>query len=436
MSRHSQSADFSTEHEDIWTVQRLNQAVARTIETTPALQNIWLEGEISNLNYHTSGHIYFSLKDERSAISCTFFRGSNRNLKVKLENGMMLLVYGGVSVYQVRGNYQFNVQRVSLSGEGELRIRIEQLKKKLAEEGLFSPERKKRIPLMPLNIGVATAATGAAIQDIIRVSRTRFPDINILLSPCLVQGEGAVNSIVSAIHALQDPRFGIDVIIAGRGGGSFEDLMPFNEEPVVRAFAECTIPIVSAVGHQIDHPLTDLAADAYAATPSAAAELVVPLYDHVMQRLDETEIRLARAVEQPLRYGREQLNRISESRVHTRPESILEPFFQSVDIIWKDINHQMKNILLSARNRMDTTERFVNAYEKSISRKRNMFNVLSERLENFSPLGTLKRGFAIARRTDGTVIRRATDVKKGDTVEVLPGSGRITAIVESVQKEL
>lgn len=428
--------DYSTqENADIWSVQSLNRAVAHTIENSPSLQNIWLEGEVSNLNYHTSGHIYFSLKDERSAISCTYFRNANRNLTVKLENGMKLLLYGGVSVYQVRGNYQFNVQKVSLSGEGELRIRIEQLKKKLNAEGLFSAQRKKQIPLMPLTVGVATAATGAAIQDIIRVTRKRFPGMNIVLSPCIVQGDEAVNSIVSAIHALQHPDFQIDVIIAGRGGGSFEDLMPFNEEPVVRAFAECTIPIVSAVGHQIDHPLSDLAADQYAATPSAAAELVVPLYEHVIQRLDESEMRLLRAVELPVKSGREYLNRIHISRVFVKPGSITEPFSQSLDWCWKDLNQKMMNHLLVARHRLNEADRFIPAYEKSLTAKQNRFQLMSERLENFSPLGTLKRGFSVVRSFDGKVIRNAKDVKAGQSIEILPGSGRIKATVDAVQSD-
>ena len=334
---------------DVWSVSRLNQTISNVLQSESAIQGIWLEGEIFNLTYHNSGHIYFSLKDQKSTVNCTFFKGANQKLKgLRLQVGMQIMAFGGVSVYQPRGNYQFNVQRVTLAGEGELRLRIEQLKKKLHQEGLFNPEKKRPLPFLPLTIGVATASTGAAIQDIIRVSRYRFPEINILLAPCVVQGEGAVSSIVSAIQALNDPSLGVDVIIAGRGGGSFEDLMAFNEEPVVRAYADSRVPIVSAVGHEIDSPLTDLAADAYAPTPSAAAEKVVPVRQDLEQMLDDADYRMANALSQRLRNVKDRVIRVATSAVYENPMAILKHPAETLQWQLRELQSSMQSTYIQS----------------------------------------------------------------------------------------
>ncbi len=415
----------------VWSIQRLNTVVRENLQGNPLLQNIWIEGEIFNLTYHSSGHIYFSLKDEASEIRCTFFRGANLKFRdVKLQNGMKILAGGGVSVFVQRGSYQFNVTRVMIAGEGELRLRIERLKKRLQEEGLFDPARKRPFPYLPLTIGVATAATGAAIRDIIRVARTRFPRINILLAPCLVQGEGSVSSIVEAIRALNDPRFGVDVIIAGRGGGSFEDLMSFNEEPVVRAFAESRVPILSAVGHEIDHPLSDLAADAFAPTPSAAVERLLPVYEDLRESLEDSGYRLRVALNSRHRREKERLLRIFKSRVHENPRSILEGAYQSLDMITRELQLSMVRHLKESRMALLNFNVLPGLYEKNLARNQRRFSVAAERLENFSPLGTLQRGYAVVRDQKGTVIRSANQVKVGESLEILLHEGRLEVKVE------
>ena len=238
----------------VYTVAELTRSIKRTLEGRAEFNNLWVKGEIFNLTVHSSGHIYFSLRDNDAVISAVFFRHANRNLTFKLKEGMNILALGSITVYEKRGSYQINVSMVKQEGLGELQKRIEMLKQKLAAEGVFSPERKRPIPFLPRRLGIATSPTGAAVQDIIKVALRRYPTIEIIIAPAVVQGVDAPVSIARAIEELNRPEYRIDCIIAGRGGGSFEDLMPFNEELVVRAFYNSRVPIISAVGHQIDHP--------------------------------------------------------------------------------------------------------------------------------------------------------------------------------------
>ena len=420
---------------DVWTVSRLNQTISSVLQSESAIQGIWLEGEIFNLTYHSSGHIYFSLKDERSTVNCTFFRGANQKLKgLKLQVGMQIMAFGGVSVYQPRGNYQFNVQRVTLAGEGELRLRIEQLKKKLHEEGLFNPENKRPLPFLPITVGVATAPTGAAIQDIIRVCRYRFPEVNILLAPCVVQGEGAIRSIVAAIEALNDPSLEVDVIIAGRGGGSFEDLMAFNEEEVVRAYAKSEVPIVSAVGHEIDSPLSDLAADAFAPTPSAAAEKVVPVREDLEQMLDDADYRMATALGQRLRNVKDRVVRVAGSNVYQNPMAILNHPAEKLQWQLREMQSSMQSLYVESLRGLERYSHLPVLYQREMDRHSRKYSLLAERLDNFSPLGTLKRGFSVVRDSTGKVVRKAADLARGQDVELLFAEGKARATVNSTEK--
>lgn len=418
---------------EIFSVAWLSKAIRETLTREESLQNIWIEGEIFNLTYHSSGHVYFSLKDNEAVINCTFFRGANMRFRhIRMKEGMQLLAFGGVSVYPPRGSYQFNVQRITLAGEGELRLKIEELKKKLYREGLFDPGRKRPLPYLPTTVGVATAPTGAAIQDIIRVTRTRFPHMNLLLAPCVVQGEGAARSVKKAIEALQDPRWGVDVIIAGRGGGSFEDLMAFNEEEVVRAFAESTIPIVSAVGHEIDNPLSDLAADAYAATPSAAAERVVPEYEGLIERVDECGLRVRMALKNRHRQAREYFLRLLGSRVYLNPKTMLEQPAQRLDLVSKDLRSRMRELTRESVYRLTRFDNLPALYEKNLSRLSKRFDLATERLQNFSPLATLGRGFSVVRDGERNVVRRSAAVKVGQELEIILGEGRLKASVDEI----
>ncbi len=416
---------------DVWTPSRLNLTVRDRLQGDPGLQGIWIEGEVFNLNYHTSGHVYFSLKDAQSAVRCTFFRNANQRHKhIRLQNGMRILAAGGLSVYTPRGEYQFNVQRVMLAGEGELRLKIEELKKRLHAEGLFDPARKQALPFLPTTVGVATAPTGAAVRDIHRTLRRRFPNVNILLAPCVVQGDDASVSIVEAIEALNDPRFGVDVIIAGRGGGSFEDLLPFNDEAVVRAYANSRVPIVSAVGHEIDHPLSDLAADVYAPTPTGAAEMVVPVYEDLVETVDDCGLRLRVALHNRHRSERDRLNRIFTSRVYENPQSMFQERAQSLDILSRELRQALQARVARARSELQNSAGMSMLFERNLSRFARRFSIADERLQNFSPLGTLQRGFAVVRNAKKDVIRRAKDVRVGEELQVLLGEGELWVKVE------
>ena len=261
-----------------------------------------------------------------------------------------------------------------------------------------------------------------------------FPEINILLAPCVVQGEGAVSSIVSAIQALNDPSLGVDVIIAGRGGGSFEDLMAFNEEPVVRAYADSRVPIVSAVGHEIDSPLTDLAADAYAPTPSAAAEKVVPVRQDLEQMLDDADYRMANALSQRLRNVKDRVIRVATSAVYENPMAILKHPAETLQWQLRELQSSMQSTYIQSLRSLEKFSHLPMLYQRELDRQTNRYSVLSERLDNFSPLGTLKRGFSVVRDSNGKVIRRAADLKKDQEVELLFGEGRAKARIESTEK--
>ncbi|MCE9599390.1 MAG: exodeoxyribonuclease VII large subunit [Spirochaetia bacterium] len=417
----------------ILTIGQINTIVRDVLASELHLQNIWIEGEISNLVTHTSGHIYFSLKDESSALACTFFKGANqRNRDVKIANGLRIQARGGISVFVPRGQYQFNVQQVLPAGEGLLRLKIEQLKRKLHAEGLFAGEKKRPLPSFPFTLGIATAPTGAAIQDIIRVARSRFPSINLLLAPCMVQGPEAADSIAYAIDLLNRPELEVDVIIAGRGGGSFEDLLPFNDEMVVRAFARSRVPIVSAVGHEIDHPLTDLAADDYAATPSAAVQKVVPIIGEIMDRVEECALRLRYSLLQNHKRGKDRLQRVLTSRVHKKPTAMLEPAFMELDALDRGINTAMRARINHNQRQLETFQNLSMLYSSRVQEFWEHFRIVEERLTNFSPLGTLKRGYSILRNVDKKILRRAKETRPGEKLEVILSEGKLLVHVDQV----
>src|SRR6056297_978600 len=338
--------------EQVYSISQITAVIKQVLQNTPELNGVWIRGEISNVTYHSSGHIYFTLKDEKAVISAVFFKNVNKNLTFRMKEGMTILAFGGVSLFERRGSYQFMVYKVRQEGMGELLQKIEELRKKLFDAGLFDPARKKQLPRLPRRIGVLTSPTGAAVRDIIKVAMRRFPNIEILLAPAKVQGEGSVESIVLGIEELNRPAWGVDVIIAGRGGGSFEDLMAFNEEPVVRAFANSRLPIISAVGHQIDHPLSDEAADVAAATPSQAAELALP----VKQELHDTIQHYLRRAYQHLLSGmrdyRTRLTGVQERRVLRNPMELVQYRQMTLTDIENQITGAMQRQVNLQRNRL------------------------------------------------------------------------------------
>lgn len=418
-----------------YTVAEINGLIKSEVENNPMLGSVWVRGEVYNLTYHSSGHIYFTLKDDSSSISAVFFKYANKNLKFKLEDGMKVLVYGGVTVFEKRGSYQLNVLQVRPEGAGELQKRIEQLKKKLAAEGIFDQSRKKKLPFLPARLGIVTSPTGAAVRDIIKVALRRYPNIEIVLAPAKVQGDDAAMTIAAAIKELNRPEWKIDLIIAGRGGGSFEDLMPFNEEAVVRAFADSVVPIISAVGHQIDHPLCDDAADVAAPTPSAAAELAVPVKSDLIDEIEYLKTRMFNALANTYTGYRTALKNLVSKRIFRDPYEILN----SRQILLSDIENRMVNLMKhrvsSEREKLLRLPDIYRLQKKLLVQKKHDLELLVQNLNNLSPLNIMLRGYSIVTDRNKKIIKSVEKLKQGDTVEIRLTDGFAGAVISSVRKE-
>ncbi len=364
----------------IYTVSELNKHVREVITFEPTLQQVWLQGEVSNLTKHSSGHYYFTLKDENSQISCVSFRSVNRNLRFEVEKDMKLLVFGNVDLYTVRGQYQFQVLDMRPDGVGELYKAYEQLKKRLDEEGLFDSAHKQFLPDFPRKVGVATSPTGAAIHDIINVMKRRYP-VEIMLAPTVVQGEQSADSIVKSIEMLN--RADVDVIILGRGGGSLEDLWSFNEEKVARAIYSSQIPIISAVGHETDYTIADFVADVRAPTPSAAAEIAAPDREETKRWIEKLEKTLGSEMVHLLETQRQTLDSL---RRHIEPSKLERLYLQQ----WQHIDEISERLPRIMKHKMET--------------KGSMLTSAAGRLNAVSPLNTLARGYGIVRDNTGIVI--------------------------------
>jgi len=415
----------------IYTISELTRIIKRSFEDNPDFNNIWIVGEISNLTYHSSGHIYFTLKDDTSVISAVFFKYLNKKLSFRLEEGMSVFALGSISVFEKRGSYQFIVSQLKLEGIGELQKRIEQLKKRLLTEGIFDPIHKKKLPFLPRRIGVVTSPTGAALRDIIKVATRRFPNIEILIGPAKVQGSDAASSITRAIEALNDPLLGVDVIIAGRGGGSFEDLMPFNEEIVVRAFHNSRVPIISAVGHQIDHPLSDDAADIAAPTPSAAAELCIPVKSDLLDFIDYLTGRANSALLSKIRESSSRISGIVSRRVFVEPRELVYSRALLVVDNEKRLLSRMKHIIIEKRlifNSLPDVNASIRIFLKD---KAHRYGLAVHALEKLSPLSIMKRGYSIAKDQYDMVIKKIDDVSIGQYIKLLLYDGFLDCEVKS-----
>ncbi len=371
----------------IGTVSRVNNYIKRLLDSRPVLNDLWVKGEISNFKRHSSGHIYLTLKDEHSVLKAVMFRSSAAGLKFAAEDGMKVLAHGRVSVYEAGGAYQLYIDEMTPDGVGALYLEYERLKKQLEEEGLFDQRYKKPIPRCPSRIGVVTAPTGAAVRDIINVATRRFPLAEIVIYPALVQGVGAKESIVKAIEYFNRTKT-VDTIIAGRGGGSIEDLWAFNEECVARAIFASEIPIISAVGHETDFTIADFVADLRAPTPSAAAEISVPSALELTRLIAMTKTRMISSVQARI----ENMELRIRHMMPRDPQDKINENSQTLDIILKRIE---------------------NAYRLSISSDRERLGELCGKLNALSPLKTLARGYAIPTLEDGTVLRTASEFKNG-----------------------
>jgi len=402
---------MQSEEEKIYTVTAVTRLIKYTLEES--FPSIWVEGEISNYIHHSSGHRYLSLKDENATIKLTIWRSVGQGLKFEPEDGMKVRAFGDISVYEKGGNYQLNVKRLVPVGVGELEIAFRQLYEKLSKEGLFEPDRKITIPEYPLKVGIVTSPTGAAIRDMIQIGRRRNDAVQLILYPAQVQGKGAELSIIAGIEYF-DRRSDIDVIITGRGGGSLEDLWAFNEEALVRAIADCRKPIVTAIGHEIDTTLSDLAADLRAPTPSAAAELVIWDKTAFIEGLKEYLQRLRNALSAMAESKRAELNQLITRPVFKRPETFVREREQYLDNLEK---------------------RFAAVGKILFEKQKNGLSLALSRLESLSPLAILKRGYAVIKGfPGGKMIRSISAVNKDETVEALLNDGSLIARVEEINR--
>lgn len=370
-------------------------------------QNIAVQGEVSNFVHHTSGHMYFSLKDDQSRIKAVMFRRYNQQLDFIPKNGETLIALGSIGVYEPNGEYQLYVEFLLPMGVGELHIAFEQLKSKLEAEGLFDSSRKMSLPFLPQRVGVITSPTGAALRDIIQVAKRRNPNIRMLIFPALVQGEGAPQSLINALNQAQATD--VDVMIMGRGGGSFEELSAFNDEGVARAIANSKIPIVSAVGHETDFTIADFVADLRAPTPSAAAELVVPQYRDLMQTIAHFQERLEGAILRNLSVQRNSLKGLTERAIFQHPQLLIARRRQGVDELWTSLVQNQNHYLKLRRAELGG---------------------LGGKLETLSPLGTLARGYSICHNQQGDLLTRVNQVEDGEIVHVKLHEGELICRVE------
>ena len=396
----------------VYTVLQINRYIKGVLEDDYILASLWIKGEVSNYKKHSSGHIYFTLKDDKSAIDCIMFKEYASMMPFELYNGLDVIVCGYVSVYEKSGAYKFYVQIVDPQGKGGLAAAFEELKNKLEAEGIFDPDYKREIEKRPDTVAVITSPTGAAVRDIIQIAGRRNPNVRIVLCPALVQGDKAAESIVNAIKTVNE--WGkADTIILGRGGGSMEDLWPFNEEIVARAIFASEIPVISAVGHETDFTIADFAADLRAPTPSAAAELAVNSLDEDAEIISAKETRLVRAYKGYLHSRKLELSLAANKIVLSSPDIKLE---------------QRKRELNDLKNRFESAEREILNGEKAA------FAVRLNRLEALSPLAVLKRGYSVAYVGDN-IIKDASSVKKGDDIRLFLGMGRVAAVVKGIEAD-
>jgi len=378
------------------------------LDGDPLLNDVWVRGEISNFHHHTSGHMYFTLKDETSCVRAVMFRSAGRLLKFSPEDGQRVIARGSVSVYERSGQYQLYVSEMQTDGIGDLHLAFKQLVQKLEREGLFARELKRPLPVLPERVGVVTSPTGAAWRDVRKVARSRYPNIHLVLAPVGVQGEGAAAGIIRGLRLL-DHRGDIDVIILARGGGSIEDLWAFNDEDLARAIRASSRPVVTGVGHETDVTIADLAADVRAATPSNAAEVVVPSKAELSQNVGVLTGRLERAVRVGLERRRQAALNLARARALTRPERLLDGPRQRLD----DLGRSLEAALT---RRLDVLEA--------------QRGVLAGRLDALSPLAVLARGYAVCRRSrDGRIVGSVIDVAPGEGVEVRVADGLVECTV-------
>ncbi len=411
------------------TVSQLTKYIKYKLDNDINLREVYLKGEISNFKAHTRGHFYFTIKDEGSRINAVMFASSASKVKFTPEDGMKILVTGRISVYEATGGYQIYVNEMMEDGVGNLYVAFEQLKKKLASEGLFDDRYKKPIPKIPERVGVITASTGAAIRDIISTINRRFPLTEVILLPSLVQGEGAKEDIVRQIKKAED--YNLDVLIVGRGGGSIEDLWAFNEEIVARAIFECPIPIISAVGHEIDFTIADFVADLRAPTPTGAAEIAVPNKTDVINYINQLNLRSRKAVGTILELKKKRLDNIKEHYILNNPLDLYSAKIQKLDYLTESLVKNYKVIIDKEKiklNNIKTRPLFSNPLV-ILDKTKQKYTLLLGKLDALSPLKTLERGYGIIKLNEKAVTS-IKDLKKDDLINIELKDGSKEAIIK------
>jgi exodeoxyribonuclease VII large subunit len=435
---------------DIYTVSRLNREVKALLEGT--FPPIWIEGEISNLSRPASGHIYFSLKDAQSQVRCAFFRQYHRQLGITLKDGLQVLTRARVSLYEGRGDYQIIIEFLEEAGAGALRRAFDALKLRLSKEGLFDAVRKKPIPKLPRRIGIVTSTSGAVLHDILTTLRRRFPAIAVMVYPVQVQGDGAAEKIAASIR-MADARRECDALILARGGGSLEDLWPFNSEIVARAIYACSIPIVSGIGHETDFTIADMAADARAPTPTAAAEMLSPDQQEWLAQFARIETRLVTEIRGRLRNRSQHLDWLSARLIH--PKHRVRLLQQAFSSVYQRLQSAQISILRQSRSRwhmmiarllqhspqsrlqevshrhLHLSTRLITVIERDLERSNFRLRQIMQTLHALSPLATLARGYAIVQRpATGVIVTDATDIKTGERIRARLARGSLDCLVE------
>ena len=396
---------------NIYTIRQVNRYISNMFTQDFMLNRIYVKGEVSNCKYHTSGHIYFSLKDDSGSLACVMFAGSRSGLKFHMENGQSIIVLGNISVYERDGKYQLYAKEIVLDGIGLLYEKFQAMKQELEDMGMFAPEYKQPIPAFSRRVGIVTAPTGAAIRDIMNISYRRNPYVQLILYPALVQGEGAADSIVRGIGILDQS--GVDVIIVGRGGGSMEDLWAFNEEKVARAIFQCNTPVISAVGHETDFTIADYVADLRAPTPSAAAELAVADIIGIQEQLQKMEERFRTRMTDRIEDGRREVRHLQSRLNVLSPQNQIREKYQ---------------ILTEKEEKLQYFMRLV------LKNKRHQMLLYAERMKGLSPLDKLKQGYSYTADEDGHKVTEVDQVQEGDLLQIYVSDGQILAEVKDTKK--
>lgn len=412
-------------------ISQLTRYIKFKFDNDEHLGHVFLRGEISNFKAHTRGHYYFTLKDETSRINAVMFSSNASKLLFRPTDGMKVLVTGRVSVYEATGGYQIYVEDMVEDGVGNLYVQFEELKKKLQQEGLFDPSKKKKIPKIPKTVGIITAPTGAAIRDILSTIKRRWPITKTILFPSLVQGASAAPEIIKQIEKAQE--FDLDVLIVGRGGGSIEDMWCFNDEQVARAIYACKIPVISAVGHEIDFTISDFVADLRAPTPTGAAEMAVPNISDFYQYFGQIELRLEQAIMTMITSKKDQLETLKKSYILTNPIAMYQVKEQRFDSLFEKIHLLMNSIIANEKNNCQILkQKLENNIQKVLENEQHRYLHALNKLEILNPLLTIKRGYSITRNQDH-VVTSIQQVKPHDKLKIEVTDGLIEARVEEVK---